>query len=70
MFAFFDEVSNIISSVINFVVTLFEQLVNFFRILFTSFSFVIDICAALPLPIRAGCLCIVAVAVIYLIINR
>lgn len=70
MFEFFDQIGNIISSVVGFVVTLFEQLVNFFKILFSSFAFVVEVCAVLPAPIKAGCLCIVAVSVIYLVINR
>lgn len=70
MFAFFDQIGGLLSSVIDFIVTLFEQLIAFFQIVFTSFSFVIQICAALPTPIKAGCLCMVAVAVIYLVIGR
>lgn len=70
MFAFFDQVGNIISSVVDFVVTLFSQLVNFFKILLSSFNFLIEVCSALPAPVKAGCLCMVAVSVIYLVINR
>lgn len=70
MFEFFDQIGSFLGSVVDFVVMLFEQLVNFFKIIISSFTFVIEVCAVLPVPVQAGCLCIVAVSVIYLVINR
>lgn len=70
MFAFFDQIGSFFGSIIDFVVTLFSQLVSFFQIIFTSFTFLIDICASLPVPIQAGCLCMIGVSVIYLVIGR
>lgn len=70
MFEFFDQIGSFLGSVVDFIVMLFEQLVNFFKIIISSFTFVIEVCAVLPVPVKAGCLCIVAVSVIYLVINR
>ena len=70
MFQFFDQLGNFFGSIVNFVVTIFEQLINFFQIIFKSFSFLIDICLRLPVPLQAGCLAIIAVSVIYLVVGR
>lgn len=70
MFQFFDQLGNFFGSIVNFVVNLFSHLVNFFEIIFTSFSFLINICLRLPVPLQAGCLAIIAVSVIYLVVGR
>lgn len=70
MFTFFDQIGNLIGSVVGFVVTLFKQLVSFFQILYASLMFVIEVCAVLPGPVKAGCLAVVSICVIFLIVNR
>lgn len=70
MFPFFEQIGNFLGNAIDFVVSLFSNLVSFFQIIFTSFTFLVDICVALPAPIQAGCLCMVGVSVIYLVIGR
>ena len=70
MFQFFDQIGSFLGSAVDFVVNLFSQLVNFFRIIGSSFTFLIEVCAKLPVPVQAGCLCIIAVCVIYLVIGR
>lgn len=70
MFQFFDQLGNLISSVIDFIVTLFSQLVMFFKMLFSSLTFLIEICQALPVPVMGACICIICVSVVYLIVGR
>lgn len=70
MFAFFDQISSLISSVIDFVVTIFENLIRFFQMLFSSLSFVVQMCAALPTGVQAAALCLVCASVVFLIVGR
>lgn len=70
MFQFFDQISQLIGSVVDFVVNLFNNFVNFFRMIFTSLSFLVEICAALPVPVQAACLCVISASVVYLIVGR
>lgn len=70
MFAFFDQIGQLIGSVINFIVTIFTNLVNFFRMIMTSCLFLFEVCAALPVPVQAACMAICGAAVIYLIVGR
>ena len=70
MFAFFDQIGSLIGSVIDFIVNLFTNFVKFFQMIFTSLSFLVEICAALPLPVQGACLCVISVSVVYLIVGR
>ena len=70
MFAFFEQIASSIEAVFEFVVSLFKNLISFFQIIATSMTFIVQVVDVLPVPIKAGCLCIIGVAVIYLIIGR
>lgn len=70
MFEFFDQIGSFLSGIVDFIVTIFENLVMFFQMIATSFSFIIEVCSILPVPIKAGCVAIIAVSVIYLIVGR
>lgn len=70
MFEFFDQIGSFLSGVVDFIVTLFENLVMFFQMIASSFTFILEVCAVLPTPIKAGCIAIIAVSVIYLIVGR
>lgn len=70
MFAFFEQLGSSIAAVFDFIVSMFKNLISFFQIIGTSMSFIIQVIDVLPVPIKAGCLCIIGVSVIYLIIGR
>lgn len=70
MFEFFDQISSLIGNVVDFVVTLFSNFVNFFVMIFKSLSFLVEICAALPVPVQGACLALISASVIYLIVGR
>ena len=70
MFAFFEQISDSIAAVFDFIVSLFKNLISFFQIIASSMSFVVQVIDILPVPIKAGCLCLIGVSVIYLIIGR
>lgn len=70
MFKFFDQIGDSIAAVFSFVVNLFKNLIEFFKIIGSSLSFVVEVAAILPTPIKAGILCMIGVAVIYLVIGR
>lgn len=70
MFTFFEQISNFLGNAIDFIVSFFTNLVNFFKMIFTSFSFLLQICASLPVPVQAACICMISAAVIYLIVGR
>lgn len=70
MFSFFEQIGGFLTVIVDFVVMLFEQLVNFFKIMAASLSFVVQVVGYLPGPIQGGCLCIIGVSIIYLVINR
>lgn len=70
MFQFFDGIGKLLGSIVDFVVNFFSNLVNFFRMVFSSLSFLVEICAALPLPVQAACLAIISISVVFLIVGR
>ena len=70
MFTFFEQIGGFLTGIVDFIVMLFGQLVNFFKILFASLSFVVEVVGYLPAPIQGGCLCIIGISIIYLVINR
>lgn len=70
MFEFFDQIGQFLGSVVDFVVSLFTNLINFFTMVYQALVFVIDICAALPGPVQAAAFCIICAAVIFLIVGR
>ena len=70
MFAFFEQLGSSIAAVFEFIVSMFKNLISFFQIIGTSMTFIIQVADILPAPIKAGCLCIIGVSVIYLIIGR
>lgn len=70
MFAFFEQLGSSIAAVFDFIVSMFKNLISFFQIIGTSMSFIVQAIDILPAPIKAGCLCMIGVAVIYLIIGR
>lgn len=70
MFTFFEQIGGFFAGIVDFIVMLFEQLVNFFKIIVESLSFVVKVVGYLPGPIQGGCLCIIGVSIIYLVINR
>lgn len=70
MFQFFDQIGSLIGSVVDFIVNFFSNFVKFFQMIFTSLTFLVEICASLPVPIQAACLCVISVSVVYLIVGR
>lgn len=70
MFQFFDQVGSFLGSIVDFVVNFFTNLVNFFKMIFSSLSFLVEICVALPLPVQAACLAIISISVVFLIVGR
>ena len=70
MFAFFEQLGSSIAAVFDFIVSMFKNLISFFQIIGTSMSFIVQVVDVLPSSIKAGCLCIIGVSVIYLIIGR
>lgn len=70
MFAFFEQLGSSIAAVFDFIVSMFKNLISFFQIIGVSMGFIVQAVDVLPSPIKAGCLCMIGVAVIYLIIGR
>ena len=70
MFQFFEQIGEFLGSIVDFVVSFFTNLINFFTMVFSSLSFLIEICAALPLPVQAACLAFISVSVVFLIVGR
>lgn len=70
MFQFFEQIGDFLGSIVDFVVSFFTNLINFFTMVFSSLSFLIEICAALPLPVQAACLAIISISVVFLIVGR
>ena len=70
MFQFFEQIGNFLGSIVDFVVNFFTNLINFFRMIFTSLSFLVDICVALPLQVQAACLAFISISVVFLIVGR
>lgn len=70
MFQFFDQIGNFLNSIVDFCVNFFTNLVNFFRMIYTALSFLVNVCSSLPLPVQAACLCIISMSVIFLIVGR
>lgn len=70
MFQFFEQIGEFLGSIVDFVVSFFTNLINFFTMVFSSLSFLIEICVALPLPVRAACLAIISISVVFLIVGR
>ena len=70
MFQFFEQIGEFLGSIVDFVVSFFTNLINFFTMVFSSLSFLIEICVALPLPVQAACLAIISISVVFLIVGR
>lgn len=70
MFQFFEQIGQFLGSIVDFVVNFFTNLVNFFKMIFSALSFLVEICAALPVPVQAACIAIISMSVIFLIVGR
>lgn len=70
MFQFFEQIGNFLGSIVDFIVNFFTNLFNFFTMIFSSLSFLVEICVALPLPVQAACLAIISMSVVFLIVGR
>ena len=70
MFQFFDWIINLISSIINFVVSFFKMLVQIITFIVAGFAYVGTVTAYLPTFALAPLLALVGYSVIVTLINK
>ena len=70
MFQFFEQIGEFLGSIVDFIVSFFTNFINFFRMIYSALIFLIEICAALPVPVQAACIAIISMSVIFLIVGR
>lgn len=70
MFAFFDSITEIIATIVNFVVTIVEMIMHFLRIVFGGISFLLMIIPNLPAFAVTFLTVIICVAVLLQLLNK
>lgn len=70
MTQFMGSISETLQAVVSFFTDLINYIIEFFKMITSSVVFMYEIVEALPVPVKAGALCIISVSVIYLIVGR
>ncbi len=70
MFAFFDSVANIFTTIVDYVVGLFQLLLNLVKLVFKAQAFLITIVGQLPPFLLGFFLVFVALAILFQILNK
>lgn len=70
MFAFFDSVANIFTTIVDYVVGLFQLLLNLVKLVFKAQAFLIAIVRQLPPFLLGFFLVFVALAILFQILNK
>lgn len=70
MFKFFESVAGIFGTVVDYVVGLFEMLLNLVKLIFKAQTFLIDIITSLPPFLLPFALVMIALAILFQILNK
>lgn len=70
MFQFFEQLGNFLGSIVDFVVSFFENFISFFLMIGDSIWFLIEMCMALPEPVQLASALILFVSGVFLIVGR
>ena len=70
MFNFFESIAGIFGTIVDYVVGLFEMLLNLIKLIFKTQTFLLDIITSLPPFLLPFALVIIALAILYQILNK
>lgn len=70
MFNFFESIAGFIGTIVEYVVGLFEMMLNLIKLIFKAQTFLLDIVTSLPPFLLPFALITVAIAILYQILNK
>lgn len=70
MFNFFESVSDIFGTVVDYVVGLFEMLLNLVKLIFKAQTFLLDVITSLPPFLLTFSVLFISLAILYQILNK
>lgn len=70
MFKFFESVANIFTTAVNFIVSLFQMLIDLVKLIFKAQVFLIKVIGYLPPFVVAFALAFIALAILFQILNK
>ena len=70
MFKFFESVAGILGTVVDYVVGLFDMVLNLVKLIFKAQTFLIDIITSLPPFLLPFALVMIALAILFQILNK
>lgn len=70
MFSFFESLAGIFGTVVDYIVGIFEMLLNLIKLIFKAQTFLIEVIASLPPFLLPFGLIMIALAILYQILNK
>ena len=70
MFKFFESVAGIFGTVVDYIVGLFEMLLNLVKLIFKAQAFLLDVITSLPPFMLVFATATIALAILYQILNK
>lgn len=70
MFQFFESIAGIFGTVVDYIVGLFEMLLNLVKLIFKAQTFLVDVIASLPPFLLTFAVLFISLAILYQILNK